>query len=100
LKFRSVGTRIVFNWANRQDSSCHGGSNLLMNGNFFDCIDFEPNFYSSVFWDLYCAATPEKRDQFEPTNEAKVFQELVKIDKSNFYFKIKNLISQLRRQTS
>lgn len=34
-------------------------------------------FVLSVFWDLYCAATPEKRDQFEPTNEAKVFHELV-----------------------
>ncbi|CAF1139741.1 unnamed protein product, partial [Brachionus calyciflorus] len=29
----------------------------------------------NVFWDLYCAATPERNGQFEPSNEAKVFHE-------------------------
>jgi len=29
----------------------------------------------SVFWDLYCAATPGVREQFEPSNEAKAFHD-------------------------
>lgn len=33
------------------------------------------SIYSSVFWDLYCAA-PERRNQFEVTDEAKLFHDL------------------------
>lgn len=29
----------------------------------------------SVFWDLYCAASPDRREQFEPSNEAKAFHD-------------------------
>ena len=44
-------------------------------------------FRFSVFWDLYCAANPERRDQGEPTSEAKMFHEFVSnIDK--FYTRL------------
>ena len=44
-----------------------------------------PGFLQSwwcVFWDLYSAATPDRRDQFEVSNEAKAFHDFVK--KMNF----------------
>jgi len=43
-----------------------------------DWIDYSNKIFIniSVFWDLYCAA-PERRDSFEPTQEAKMFHDFV-----------------------
>jgi hypothetical protein len=48
-----------------------------------------PGFLQSwwcVFWDLFCAATPDRRDQFEPSNEAKAFHDFVS---SILFFRLK-----------
>ena len=50
----------------------------LKNFNFLDWINYSNKIFIniSVFWDLYCAA-PERRDSFEPTQEAKMFHDFV-----------------------
>lgn len=56
-------------------------SNLLVEVGFLNVEIFYAQWFhilgKSVFWDLYCAATPGMREQFEPSNEAKAFHEYV-----------------------